>query len=149
MFSRVMPWVILLFLAFGCVFISSLLITDVPASPFLDLTVLNQSSVKASFSPPLTDGGSSIHSYKVSNVPPLSFFTSSFIRFRLNGIQIRVFKKFNRLQQLYILVQMKFSPLQLLHLKFMLFKLFKLMLILSKKYNKQRFLMLIIQDISS
>lgn len=39
---------------------------DVPGSPFLDLTVLSQSSIYANFSPPLTDGGSAISSYEVS-----------------------------------------------------------------------------------
>eukprot|EP00981_Chlorochromonas_danica_P003361 scaffold644_cov168-Ochromonas_danica.AAC.53 len=38
---------------------------DTPSSPFLDLTVLSQSSIYANFSPPLTDGGSAIYQYKV------------------------------------------------------------------------------------
>lgn len=38
---------------------------DVPGAPFLDLTVLSQSSIYANFSPPLSDGGSAINSYKV------------------------------------------------------------------------------------
>ncbi len=40
-------------------------ILETPSAPFLDLTVQSQSSVYANFSPPLTDGGSAIHSYKV------------------------------------------------------------------------------------
>lgn len=45
---------------------SSYSIIDVPGAPFLDLTVLSQSSIYANFSPPLSDGGSAINSYKVS-----------------------------------------------------------------------------------
>jgi len=38
---------------------------ETPSAPFLDLTVQSQKSIYANFSPPLTDGGSAIHSYKV------------------------------------------------------------------------------------
>jgi len=36
-----------------------------PTSPFLDLTVLSQSSINANFSAPSSDGGSAINSYKI------------------------------------------------------------------------------------
>eukprot|EP01032_Pedospumella_encystans_P021111 gene21111-23955_t len=38
---------------------------EVPTAPFLDLTVLSDSSVYANFSAPISDGGSAINSYKV------------------------------------------------------------------------------------
>lgn len=38
---------------------------EVPSAPFLDLTVLSDSSIYANFSAPLSDGGSAINSYKV------------------------------------------------------------------------------------
>ena len=36
-----------------------------PTAPYLDLTVLSGDTIQASFTPPLSDGGSSINSYKV------------------------------------------------------------------------------------
>jgi len=46
-------------------FVISVSSVDVPTSPFLDLTVISDSSIKASISPPLSDGGASINSYKI------------------------------------------------------------------------------------
>lgn len=42
-----------------------LIFAEVPTAPFLDLTVLSDSSVYANFSAPISDGGSAINSYKV------------------------------------------------------------------------------------
>ena len=36
-----------------------------PTSPYLDLSVLSGNTIRAEFTPPLSDGGSSINSYKV------------------------------------------------------------------------------------
>jgi hypothetical protein len=38
---------------------------EVPTSPYLDLSVLSGNTIRAEFTPPLSDGGSSINSYKV------------------------------------------------------------------------------------
>jgi len=39
--------------------------TEIPASPFLNLAVISGSAINSSVLPPLSDGGSSIHSYKL------------------------------------------------------------------------------------
>ena len=41
------------------------MITEVPTTPFLDLTVISGDTIQTSFTPPLSDGGSNINSYKV------------------------------------------------------------------------------------
>lgn len=46
-------------------FVISVTSVDVPTGPFLDLTVVSDSSIKASISPPLSDGGAAINSYKI------------------------------------------------------------------------------------
>jgi hypothetical protein len=45
--------------------LSAVVALEVPTSPYLDLSVLSGDTIQASFTPPLSDGGSAINSYKV------------------------------------------------------------------------------------
>lgn len=93
---------------------------ETPSAPFLDLTVLSDSSVYANFSAPLSDGGAAINSYKVSIQHYMQFFAFftfpwlnyvyQFTSFRSNGILILECKRCKRLLPAPIPAPMRFNP---------------------------------------
>ena len=63
-------------------------IAETPSAPFLDLTVLSDSSIYANFSAPLSDGGAAINSYKVCCVLLMhcALFSTSNILFHADRV---------------------------------------------------------------